>query len=482
MAGAARRRRSSGGPLPGWGQLGSLIADGPAGGAPSSEASFGEVLTFSLTARDRRRPWRSTARPDQQLVADSSAFIRLVMCGRGWGKGFSITNALAEWATRERGDYAAISPTLGDARKILTEGPSGLLVALGDDLADYNKSTLVLTLKNGSRIVLASGERPDRLRGWNLSGAIIDELASFPVGTVRELWDEALMPALRIGDNPKLAIATTPRRSSPILRELVARSDASDPEVLLIRGSTFDNSDNLSDKFLQMMENRYSGTTTGRQELDGELLADVEGALVSSGLIEQTRVRAEHVPDLSRILVGVDPAGTSKKSSDETGIVPVGIGPAPLAGYMGRRAHVAGPHLYLLGDHTGRYPPEKWAKEALVVAEEWAAEGITAEQNYGGDMVTTMVRMVAAAEELHLPAITPVWASRSKYIRAEPMAGVWQQARIHVVDAHPGLEDGWCSWVPGDASPNALDASVHAGVGLMPELGTKAQTQVQIIA
>jgi phage terminase large subunit-like protein len=479
---AARRRGGSGGPLPGWAQLGSLIADGPASSSPGG-GTFGEVLTSSLTVRDRRRPWRSTARPDQQLIADAVAFIRLVMAGRGWGKGHGITNALAEWATAEKGDYAAISPTLGDARKILTEGPSGLLVALGDDVADYNKSTLVITLKNGSRIVLASGERPDRLRGWNLRGAIIDELASFPVGLVRDLWDNALMPALRIGERPKLAIATTPRRSSPILRELVARAEDGDPAVLLIRGSTFDNAANLSDAFLEEMERRYAGTQTGRQELQGELLADVEGALVSSDLIEQTRIREEHVPDLARVGIGVDPATTSTSKSDHTGIIAAAIGPAPLEGYQGRRAVVDGPHLYLLGDYSLRGRPDVWAGRVLDASEEWDADFVTAEQNQGGDMVSTMIRMVAAAEQRQLPRIVPVWASRSKYIRAEPVAGVWQQNRIHVVGALPVLEDSWASWVPGDkASPDQLDASVHVAVGLIPQLGVKAQTEVKLLA
>lgn len=479
---AARRRGGSAAPLPGWGQLGALIADGPAAGGPPAGASFEDVLTHALV-RDKRRPWRLTARPEQKLIADADAFIRLVLAGRGFGKGYGITNALGEWATAERGDYAAISPTLGDARKILTEGPSGLLVALGDDVADYNKSTLTIHLTNGSRIVLGSGERPDRLRGWNLSGAIIDELASFPVGTVRDLWDNALMPALRIGQRPRLAIATTPRRSSPILRELVARADSGDPSVLVIRGSTFDNAANLSPAFLEEMQRRYAGTQTGRQELDGELLADVEGALVGSDLIEQTRVRPEHVPDLVRVGIGVDPATTSTARSDHTGIIAAGIGPAPLHGYQGRSAVVEGPHLYLLGDYSLRGRPDVWAGRVLDAAEEWEADFVTAEQNQGGDMVTTLVRMVAEAEGRLLPRIVPVWASRSKYIRAEPMAGVWQQFRVHVVDALPVLEDSWASWVPGDkTSPDQLDAAVHVAVGLLPQLGVKAQTEVRVIA
>ncbi len=452
--------------------------------ALSGPTTLAGAAVHRLRAITLGRPWRATARPDQQLVADHpTAFIRLAMAGRGWGKGFSITNALAEWAVKTRGDYCAISPTLGDARKILTESESGLLAALGDDLAEYNRSSLVLYLKNGSRIILASGERPDRLRGLNLSGGIIDELASFPVSTVRELWDKALMPSLRKGERPKLAIATTPRRSSPILRELVDRAIGGDQAVLLVRGSTYDNADNLSPAFLAEMHERYDGTSTGRQEIDGELLADVEGSLVKTALIDETRVRAAELPDLRRVLVGVDPATTSRVTSDHTGIIAVGIGPAPVGDYRGKEAVVRGDHLYLLTDQSLRATPERWAARVLDVADDWMAEGITAEQNQGGDMVETMIRMVSDAEQRTLPKITPVWASRSKYIRAEPVAGVWQQGRVHVLGKLPAVEDSWASWVPGDAeSPDELDASVHASVGLMPRLGVKAGTEIRILA
>lgn len=452
-----------------------------AGGGTST---LGASAVASLRARSIGRPWRRTARPEQQLICDHpTAFIRLAMAGRGWGKGFSITNALAEWSTKQRGDWCAIAPTLGDARKILTESESGLLVALGDEVAEYNKSSLIIYLRNGSRIILASAERPDRLRGLNLSGGIVDELASFPVGTVRELWDKALLPAVRKGEHPKLAIATTPRRSSPILKELIKRSDDGDPTVMIIRGTTFDNEANLSGAFLDQMRQRYLGTTTGRQELLGELLADVEGALLTSDVLDDTRVLAAHLPELRHIAIGVDPAVSATENSDLTGLIAVGIGGPPVGDWKGKEALVEGEHLYFLNDWSLRAVPERWAARALDMAELWDAETITAERNQGGDMVETMIKMVARAEQRHLPHIKPVWASREKYIRAEPVAGVWQQRRAHVLGSMPGLEDGWVSWVPGDKkSPDELDASVHAGVGLMPQLGIKPSSQIKVLA
>lgn len=470
-----------------WVRVSAFAAGDVHGADDGTVPTLGSAAVASLLrARTVRgaRPWRETARPDQQLICDHpTAFIRLAMAGRGWGKGFSITNALAEWATADVGDWCAIAPTLGDARKILTESESGLLPALGDDLAEFNRSSLVIYLKNGSRIILASAERPDRIRGLNLRGGIMDELASYPRTTARELWDQALMPALRKGERPKLAIATTPRRSSEILRELVDRAQRGDRAVLLVTGSTFDNADHLSPAFLDEMRQRYDGTVTGRQELQGELLSDVEGALVTTDLITETRVAADFVPDLRRIMIGVDPAVTSSSTSDHTGIIAVGVGGPPTRGWPGRQATVRGDHLYFLADRSVRATPEAWARRALDLADEWVAEGITAEQNQGGDLVSTMLRMVATAEKRRLPRIVPVWASRSKYIRAEPVAGLFEQGRAHIVGALPGLEDGWSGWVPGDVdSPDEMDASVHAAVGLMPALGARPVTPIKVIA
>ncbi|HEV7447739.1 MAG TPA: terminase family protein, partial [Steroidobacteraceae bacterium] len=209
----------------------------------------------------------------------------VIMAGRGSGKTWTGSNVLAEWATEQPGDYALIAPTFGDSRKICVEGPSGLLTALGSQLDAYNRSDYVLHLTNGSRIVLASADAPDRLRGYNLSGAWCDELASFGPDQ-QELWDKALMPALRIGRRPRMIVTTTPRRSAVVLRQLLDRAKRGDPAVVVTRGSTFDNRANLSAAFLHEMELRYQGTTTGRQELGGEMLDEVEGALVAAGLID----------------------------------------------------------------------------------------------------------------------------------------------------------------------------------------------------
>ena len=429
------------------------------------------------------RPWRTTARPAQLPPVGEEWLYWVIMAGRGWGKTFVGANVLVEWATQTPGDYAVIAPTFGDARKICTEGPSGLIAALGAQLENYNKSDYVLYLTNGSRIVLASADAPDRLRGYNLSGAWCDELASFGLDQ-EDLWDKSLIPALRIGRRPRMVITTTPRRSAIVLRNLLGRAKRHDPAVIVTTGSTFENADNLSAAFLREMELRYSGTTTGRQELGGEMLDEVEGALVTARLIDATRVLdGELVPMLRRVVVGVDPSVTSHDTSDACGIVVAGLGPPPLHGWTGQRAEIEGPHLYYFADHTMRGTPRAWARRALLVAEEWDADAMVVETNQGGDLCTTMLRMVAAEIESRTPRITKVTASKGKYTRAEPVAGVFEQYRAHVVGGLPGVEDGFTGWVPGDdESPNELDAAAWAAVGLMPQLAMKGPNPARVIS
>lgn len=427
------------------------------------------------------RAWRSQARPGQ-LPPDGDWLHWLIMAGRGFGKTWCGAHTLAEWAVTAPGDYAVVAPTFGDARKICVEGPSGLIAALGDDLLDYNKSEFILYVWGGSRIIVASAERPDRIRGLNLRGAWLDELASYRDG--RKLWDEALLPALRIGRLPRTVITTTPRRGNPVLAELLNRAEAGDREVALVRGATRDNLANLSPAFIEAIYKRYQGTSLGRQELEGELLPDVEGALLRAALIELTRIRSiDHIPELRRVVVGVDPSGSGKDSSDRCGLVVAGIGPPPVGLEM-PGAEVAGEHIYWLEDATERLSPERWATRALDLADEWGADTIVAERNQGADMVKTVIRMVAKAQRRRRPAIADPWAARGKQARAEPLVGVWEQYRCHVVGSLPRFEDCLTSWIPAETkeSPDSLDAGVWAACELMPELALGSRTEVRVIA
>lgn len=378
--------------LTGWDTLSALIADGP---APPTAPTLTDALRAAL-APPAERPWRALARPEQ-LPPPDDAWLYWVLCaGRGFGKSFSGSNTLAEMAVAEPGDYAAIGPTFGDARKIMTEGPTGLLAALGDDLGSYSRNEFVLSLRNGSRIVLASADVPDRVRGWNLRGAWLDELAS--MRGAQSLWDEALLPALRIGDRPRAIITTTPRRGSSVLAELLGRADAGDKDVAVTRGSTMDNRANLSPAFIKAIYARFGGTTIGAQELEGQLLQEAEAALLTSDLIECSRVRPENVPELSRVVVGVDPAVTSGPDSDLTGITVAGLGPAPVGWLPRKGLFLSGlPHVYLLQDASLRASPEGWAQRVLDVAETWCADAVVVEVNQGGQMCESTLRMVGAA-------------------------------------------------------------------------------------
>lgn len=453
-----------------------LGIDGPAG----------EMARTAIAAMEPppARAWRSKARPEQLRIADSDTIYTVFLAGRGAGKTWSAANALAEWALAERGFWAIVAPTFTDARQICVEGPSGFINAIGDDLLSYDKSKFEIRLRNGSMIYLASDDAPARLRGKNLNGVWADEVGSWR--NLKETWDDGVEFATRIGSARRL-ITTTPKRGNRVIKELHDKGRAGDPDVTLIRGNTLDNRANLSEAFLKNVMRRYAGTSLGRQEIDGELLNEVEGALITGALVEMTRIMdADQVPTLSRIVVGVDPATTNEEGSDHTGIVVVGIGPAPQGWEppLGLSILHGAKHAYLLQDASIKTTPEGWARRALQVADDWDADAIVAETNQGGDLVTTTVRLVAAATGMRTPAIRKVTASRAKVARAEPIAGLWQQCRMHPVGAFPLLEDEWLSWVPGETtkSPDRVDAHVWATVGVMPELAMKGPGPVRIIA
>lgn len=432
------------------------------------------------------RPWRETAHDYQLRVADAVQSYILFMAGRGSGKGHCASNTLVEWILAEPGDYAIVAPTFGDAVKICADGPSGFVRAAGEEIEKFNRNEYVIYMRNGSRVVLASADAPDRVRGWNLTGFWADEVGSWRDSTV---WYEGLEFATRIGSVRRL-ITTTPRRGNKILKELLKQCDEGDADVLVVRASTRDNAANLSPTFLRKIEQRYVGTTLGRQELDGEMLDEVEGALITGGLVDATRVHADDIPELDRIAVGVDPATTNKEGSDHTGILVLGIGAAPKGWQppMGRVVLAGTPHLYVLADYSIKGSPDAVARRVLGVVDEWDADVVAVEVNQGGDYIETTLRNVAEAEGLPVPYIHAVTASKGKKARAEPVAGVWEQHRVHVLQEAPGgtadFEDDWTGWVPSETkeSPDRLDGSVWAAVELMPELSTKGATRVRLLS
>lgn len=348
----------------------------------------------------------------------------LVMSGRGFGKTWVGSSWLVDQAMQTPGaELAVVAPTFRDTRKTCIEGPTGLLRAIQPgELQQYRRNELQIRFVNGSVIYGYSADEPERLRGTNLSGAWCDEMGSWRYPAA---WYEGLVPALRIGAHPRVCVTTTPR-VTPLIRDLAGRADGT---VHITTGSTRENADNLSAAALQELEHRYAGTRLGRQELEGELLEDVEGALWTRADIDATRVTQSEVPALARIVVAVDPAVTSGEDADETGIV-----------VAGESRDGEG---YVLADLSMRGTPDACMRVAVAAYWQYVADCVVAEVNNGGDYIRDLLRTV----DPHVP-YRAVRASRGKRTRAEPVSALYEQHRIHHVGAFPDLEDQMCTYTP----------------------------------
>jgi len=410
------------------------------------------------------KPWWYLARPEQQ-EPEGNWSVWLILSGRGWGKTRTGGEWLAEQVLRHTKapdgvptQWAIIAPTFGDAKNICLEGPSGFLKALdykglvaGTDYI-YNKSSYKVLFSNGQVVHMFGADTPDAGRGLNLSGAWLDELAmwNYPY----ETWTEGLAPALRIGRHPRVVVTTTPKPIK-LLREWMKRTDGS---VHVTRGSTFDNANNLSPTALLELKARYENTRIGRQELYGELLEDVEGALWTRTIIDKARITK--TPPLIRIVVGVDPAVTSTDESDETGIVVAGIDNAG--------------HYYVLDDKSLRATPDAWARVAVEAYHKHNADRIVAETNNGGDMIILLMQQVDRNV-----STKKVTATRGKQLRAEPISSLYEQGRVHHVGYFGLMEEQMCEWTPESKdSPDRLDALVWA----LTELNTGGSSMIALAA
>lgn len=389
---------------------------------------------MALVARLR---WLKAARREQ-ISPQGKWRIWLILAGRGWGKTRTGAEDIAHYVLWNPGvRVGVVAPTFSDARDVCVEGESGLLRVLPEAcIAGWHRSTGDLLLFNGSRIKLYSADQPDRLRGPQHHRVWCDELCAW---TSRDAFDQ-LWFGLRLGDDPRVVITTTPR-NIPLLRELVEETGK---QVCLTRGRTFDNKANLPDALLQQLRKRYEGTRLGRQELEAEILGDVEGALWLREQIEACRVR--RVPELEQIVVAVDPAMSSGAKSDETGIVAAGRG-------------VDG-NIYILADWSCRATPDAWARRAVRLYEEMEASMIVGEVNAGGELVGRLLKQI-------MPKIffKPVRALRGKIDRALPVAAMYEQGRVKHVGALPKLEDQMAHFSPEEVknkSPDRVDALVWA--------------------
>jgi phage terminase large subunit-like protein len=376
--------------------------------------------------------WPQWARAEQLAPKGADWSTWLVCAGRGWGK----TRVGAEWVrsvAKPGARIAIVAPTAADARDVCIQGESGLLSCCPPwDIPEYQPSLRRVVWKNGAIATTYSADEPERLRGPQHTHAWCDEVGAW---RYPETWDMLAM-GLRLGDKPRTVVTTTPRQTP--LMKIIRQSSG----VIITRGRTLDNVDNLAPTFMQTMMDRYGGTRLARQELDGEDLWDEPGALWDREVLDETRQTRTQM-QYARVVVSVDPAGSNTADSDETGII------VAAKGMDG--------HGYVLADLSGKYSPDQWARKAIAAYEQFDADRIIAEKNQGGDMVAHTLKTVNPEIPLRL-----VHASRGKIARAEPVAALYEQRKIHHVGCFGPLEDQMCTWVQGMKSPDRLDAMVWA--------------------
>jgi phage terminase large subunit-like protein len=374
----------------------------------------------------------------------------VILGGRGAGK----TRAGAEWVRSmvegsrplDKGAarrLALVGETLDQVREVMIFGDSGIMACSPPDRRpEWLATRRMLRWPNGAEAVACSAHDPESLRGPQFDGAWVDELAKWK--RAQEAWD-MLQFTLRLGTHPRVCVTTTPRNVG-VLKDLLAA-----PSTVVTRAPTEANRAYLASSFLDEVRARYAGTRLGRQELDGDLLDQAEGALWSMEALEQARCSV--LPKFDRIVVAVDPTASSGKGSDACGIVVAGV-------------VTAGPpqdwRAVVLEDCTVQgVSPLVWARRAITAMERWGAHALVAEVNQGGDMVEAVLRQVDPV----VPVVR-VHASRSKAARAEPVAALYEQGRVLHHGAFDALEDEMCQMTRtgyvGAGSPDRLDALVWA--------------------
>lgn len=404
-----------------------------------SEAELGFLLSqWSLFAHAHQMPPRLAPNGEPWLTW-------LLIGGRGAGK----TRAGAEWiraqalglapfAAVRSAQIALIGESEHDAREVMVEGPSGILaVHARSERPVWTPSRRRLEWSTGTVAYAFSAEDPESLRGPQFDCAWADELAKWRYA---DATFDMLQFGLRLGSRPRQLITTTPR-PMPLIRRLMT-----DPSTAVTHAPTKANAFHLSPAFLRNVVGRYAGTRLGRQELDGEIVEDRPDALWSRALIEKCRVR--EAPPLARIVVAVDPPASSGKRADACGIVAAG-----LSGEGG---------VYVIADDTvAGATPAVWAAKAIALYRRLEADAIVAEVNQGGEMATTVIKQIDAS----VP-VKPVRATRAKWLRAEPVAALYEQGRVRHAGSFAALEDEMCDFGVGGLSsgrsPDRLDALVWA--------------------
>lgn len=431
--------------------------------------------------------WWYTSRPEQ-IAPEGDWGLWLILAGRGFGK----SRCVYEWLVQRVKDFPldhsgeptshlVVAPSIADCENVSIEGESGILPILRREGMEYHyvKSPRpkIIVGPHGTKIFFVGADKGDAGRGYNLASLVMDEIIKFPAP--RDLWLQALLPALRAnipGDRPRAAVATTPKPII-ILKEWVKESKGLLPPeeqeksigIKVTQGSTYDNAANLNELALNGFRRAYSGTSMGKQELEGVLLDALDGPLFKYSDIDNNRVLKK--PDaIEHITVGVDPCLTGEEDADLMGVVVVARG--------------IGEEMYVLADESQQFTGEEAARHIWMTFARYEADSVVVENNLGKAwlqkvLVDTYVQMV---KENFFPAFTTpplklVHSNQGKKLRAEPVALRYEQGRVHHVGVFEKLEEEMVGFDPVNSkdSPDRLDALVHACRHLMGGEGQKVR-------
>jgi len=406
-----------------------------------------------------RKPWAEVARPDQ-LAPEGEWWLWILNTGRGWGK----TRSAGEWFFDEgmAGDQdrrmLLAGRTPADVHDYALYGLGGVITQHPEVDDWYNPSKRTITFPTGAVAHIRSGANPEEFRGFSGDRAWLDEFAAWKYPEAS--WNN-LMFGMREND-PRICISTTPKPIK-VYTNLLADEDA-----VVVRGSSYDNRANLSERWVRKVLDTYSGTRLGRQEIEGEVLAEIQGATWTLGEIEAGRIAVppdvrdtparilewlqSRGQELTRIGVGVDPSG----GGNEVGIVVFGSGPCA---FCAEGDGGGEEHGFVLDDRSDAFSRAAWGEAVVDAYLAWRADVVYGERNYGGDMVENTIVTAPGGESVHFENVS---ASRGKTVRAIPIGGLYRSGRIHHVGAFPKLEDEMTTFVgsTSDWSPNRMDALV----------------------
>ena len=380
--------------------------------------------------------WDFWGRPAQLLPDHDHWDVLFWMAGRGGGKTRPGAEAVHKMAENKGWHIALIGETVAEYRDVMVEGPSGIKATAKpwNPVEWFPSMRRIVWPKTGTWATTFSGDKPDQLRGPNVNFAWVDEIAKFQYPD--QTWEQ-LELVLRAGEHPKCVVSSTPR-PIPLIKMLVKEE-----KTILRKWNTYRNSANLAPSYIDRILRRFEGTRLGRQELHAEILEDTEGALWKLSLID--RLRVNYMPHMSMIVVGVDPPTST---GGECGIVVMGL---------------SGEDIYCLDDMSLSGLPEEWGRQVVSAYHKWEADMVIPEKNQGGDMVLSTIRTIDPTVPMD-----PVWASRGKRTRAEPISTYAEKGAIHHIGVFSELEDQLTTWVPGESdSPDRLDAYVHAATHLL---------------